>query len=266
MAACKLRLGRGDAETDFGAAIEAYRAAKSAGQEPPDGADLKAALGLAMVRARAGRRDEADRILENVRSEASAAGHLHLEEAALSRLAAVAVDGCRLDRAVGLAAQAADLAARLGDSNLLLAARARLADALVRCGRAGEAVAALRETLDGPLEQAEPDNVDYARMLLAGAWLETGGAGGDAPRRLLEECLDGCRRRRKHRTWAMALVFEMERRVAPGCPDPLEPVVRELESVLAASPEPLDPEVHVRAALARAAGALVARLRALAAV
>ncbi len=256
IAACKLRLGRNDAEDDFRAALDAYSRAKAAGFAPPEGADLKAALGLAMVRARAGRAEEAERILEGVRSEAAAAGHLHLEEAALSRLAAVAVDGCRLDRAVRLAQQAADLAGRLGDPNLVLVDRTRLADAWIRCGRPGEALALLRELLDGPLDQAEPDNVDYARMLLAHAWIESGASASDTPRRLLEECLAGCRRRRKHRVWGMALVFEMERRVAAGGPDPVAPILREFEALVAAGAEPMDAEILVRAALARAADAL----------
>jgi transcriptional regulator with GAF, ATPase, and Fis domain/tetratricopeptide (TPR) repeat protein len=256
IAACKLRLGRDDAEGDFRAALDAYARAKDAGFAPPEGADLKAALGLAMIRVRAGRPEEAERILEGVRCEAAAAGHLHLEEAALSRLAAVAVDGCRLDRAVRLAEQAADLARRLGDSNLVLVDGARLADAWIRCGRPGEALARLRELLDGSLDQAEPDNVDYARMLLAHAWLESGAFATDAPRRLLEECLEGCRRRRKPRIWAMALVFEMERRAAPGCSDPVAPILREFEAVVAGSAEPMDAEIVARAALARAADAL----------
>jgi transcriptional regulator with GAF, ATPase, and Fis domain len=256
IAACKLRLGRDDAEADFRGALDAYARARDAGFAAPEGADLKAALGLAMVRARAGRPEEAERILEGVRSEAAASGHLHLEEAALSRLAAVAVDACRLDRAVRLAEQAADLAGRLGDANLLLVDRTRLADARIRCGRPGEALAHLRELLDGPLDQAEPDNVDYARMLLAHAWIESGASASEAPRRLLEECLAGCRRRRKPRVWAMALVFEMERRAAPGCPEPLAPVLREFETVAAGSSEPLDAEILARAALARAADAL----------
>lgn len=256
IAACKLRLGRDDAEADFRAAVDAYARARGNGFAPPEGADLKAALGLAMVRARAGRPEEAERILEEVRSEAAASGLLHLEEAALSRLAAVAVDACRLDRAVRLAEQAADLAGRLGDPNLVLVDRTRLADAWIRCGRAGEALAHLRELLDGPLDQAEPDNVDYARMLLAHAWIESGASANEAPRRLLEECLAGCRRRRKPRVWAMALVFEMERRAAPGCTDPVAPVLREFEAVAAGSAEPMDAEILARAALARAADAL----------
>jgi len=49
----------------------------------------------------------------------------------------------------------------------------------------------------------------------------------------------------------MALVFELERRVAGGAVEPAEPVLQELESVSQAGPEPPDAEIVVRSALAR---------------
>ena len=39
----------------------------------------------------------------------------------------------------------------------------------------GEAIALMRETLERPLARVEPENVDYARMALAEAWMESGG-------------------------------------------------------------------------------------------
>ena len=68
----------------------------------------------------------------------------------------IAIDMGRLDRAMALAAQAADLALHLGDHNLILVNRCGLADARIRCGRAGEAVAGLRQTLKMPLSQSSP--------------------------------------------------------------------------------------------------------------
>ena len=61
----------------------------------------------------------------------------------LSKLAVVAIERGALDCAMQLSKQAADLALDLGDHNLILVDRCRLADALVRCGRPGEAVSLL---------------------------------------------------------------------------------------------------------------------------
>ncbi len=137
--------------------------------------------------------------------------------------------------------------------NLLLVNQCRLADARTRCGRAGEAVPLLQQALSRSTARVEPENVDYARMLLADAWMEAGVADDERIRLLLEESLACCRGRLKRRPLLMALAVEMERRARPGCPDPLEPVSDELDAVVAASAEPLDPEIPIRASLARAA-------------
>ena len=254
LAACRARLREAGAEADFVEAIELYRRAAAAdGMHPQDGQDLKARVGLAVIESRSGRHAEATARLEEVRAAAMARGHLGLQEVALSKLAMNAIDLGELDRAIALAEQAADLALHLGDHNLILVNRCALADARMRCGRAGEAAAGLRQTLELPLAQVEPENVDYARMLLAGAWMEAGG--GDEPeiRALLERGLAGCRERGKRRAWLMGLVFEMERRARPDCPDPFELVRVEFDRVGEVAGEPIEPEIRIRAALARAA-------------
>jgi Nif-specific regulatory protein len=246
-----VRLGADGAEGDFAEAIERYRAARG-GSGEPGAQELKALLGLGFLKARAGARVEAVSILEGVRDAAARRGTLGLEESAISRLAMVAIDAGELDRAIALAEQAADLALHLGDPNLLLVDQCRLADARIRCGRAGEAVTLLQEALSRPTARVEPENQDYARMLLASAWMETGAAEEDRVRSLLEESLARCRGRIKRRPLLMALALELERRSRPGCRDPFEPAALELDAVAEATREPIDPEVRIRRSLARA--------------
>ena len=251
LASCKLRLGTEGAEADFVEALELYR--RAAGEGRPSAAsphELKASVGLAVIKARAGEHDEATRILESVRDAAVRQGNLGLQEAALSRLAMVAIDRGELDRAIALAGQAADLARHLGDSNLVLVNHCRLADARIRCGRAGEAMVLLRDTLDLPLARVEPENVDYARMLLAEAWMEAGGTDDATVKALLDESLARCRARPKQRALLAALVIEMERRARRGCEDPFEPIGMQFA---AAVEEGTDAELRIRADLARAA-------------
>jgi serine/threonine-protein kinase PknK len=252
LATCRVRLGEEGAEADFAEAIGRYRAARR-GTGEPGAQELKALLGLGFLKARAGGREEAVPILEGVRDAAAGRGSLGLEEAAIARLAMVAIDAGELDRAIVLAEQAADLALHLGDPNLLLVDQCRLADARIRCGRAGEAVPLLQEALGRPTTRVEPENADYARMLLAYAWMETGATEDGRVRALLEECLARCRGRSKRRPLLMALAIEMERRARPGCQDPFEPASKELDAVVASSSEPLDPEIRIRRSLARAA-------------
>ena len=218
LAACRARLGEEQAEADF---LEAIALDRQQGNEEKD---LKARLGLAVLLVRCGRYEEAVAGLEEVRADAAAQGKVGVQEIALSKLAVAALDQGRLHAAILLAGQAADLALYLADHNLILVNRCALADAWIRCGRAGRAVASLRETLEMPLSQVEPENVDYARMLLANAWMEAGGADEDHLRALLEETLARCRERRKRRSWLMALVIEMERRAAAEGADPFQPI------------------------------------------
>jgi transcriptional regulator with GAF, ATPase, and Fis domain len=258
LAACRARSYDDGAEGDFLEAIELYRRAAAAdGLQPQGGQDLKARVGLAVIRSRSGRFAESSEILEEVKSEAAARGSLGLQEVALSKLALNAIDRGQLDRAIALAEQAADLALHLGDHNLILVTRCAVADARIRCGRAGEAVAGLREALDTPLTKVEPEIVDYARMLLANAWMESAGGDDREIRSLLEQSLAGCRDRGKRRAWLMALVIEMERRARADCPDPFEPVRSEFEVVLRQADEPVEPEIRIRAALAGASFHLV---------
>ncbi len=252
LATCKVRLGEEGAGAAFRDAVERYRRSRGGAGEP-GAQELKALLGLGFLEARAGKRDDAVRILREVRDAAAARGSLGLEEAALSRLAMVAIDAGELDRAIALAEQAADLALHLGDPNLLLVDQCRLAEARIRSGRAGDAVPLLQEALGRPLSRVEPENADYARMLLADAWMEAGNADESRVRVLLEESLANCRGRSKRRPLLMALAVELERRARPGCPDPFEPVSLELDALAAAGAEPLDPEIGIRSALARAA-------------
>jgi transcriptional regulator with GAF, ATPase, and Fis domain/tetratricopeptide (TPR) repeat protein len=254
LAACRARLQDPAAEADFIAAIELYRrAAEEDGRQPPDGQDLKAQVGLAVMQARSGRNDDAARILEEVRVAALARGNLGLQEIALSKMVVGAIDQGKLDRAIVLAEQAADLALHLGDHNLIVVNRCGLSDARIRCGRAGEAVTGLRHTLDMPLSHVEPEIVDYARMLLADAWMESGGGDDREIRELLANSLAGCRKRGKRRAWLMALVIEMERRARPDACDPFEQVRAEFDVVAGGEGDPIEPEIGIRASLATAA-------------
>ncbi len=250
---CRDRLGKEGAENDFRRAIELYRAGGRGGEGLPGPSELKAIVSLAVIRARGKEPEGAARLLEEVHAAAAAAGNLSLREVALSKLAVVAIEQGKLDRAMDLARQAADLALHLGDHNLILVNNCRLADAMIRCGRAGEAMALLRQTLDKPLARVEPENVDYARMLLANAWMESGAADEDRVRELLDQSLAGCRKRRKRRALLMALVIEMERRARTGCPDPFEPVEAQLEAAIEMGEDSAAAEIRFRADLARSA-------------
>ena len=254
LAACRARLRDPVAENDFLEAIELYRRiAATDGQAPQDGQDLKARVGLAVMQSRSGRYDQADAILEDVRIAAMARGNLGTQEIALSKMVMNAIDLGKLDRAIALAEQAADLALHLGDHHLILVNRCGLSDARIRCGRAGEAVSGLRQALDLPLSQVEPEISDLARMLLADAWMESGGGDDREISALLTRALAGCRERGKHRAWLMGLVIEMERRARPGCADPFEQVRAEFDRVHGEVGEPVEPEIRIRAALASAA-------------
>ena len=66
--------------------------------------------------------------------------------------------------------------------------------------------------------------VDYARLLLAQALIETPDAEERDIRSLLEGCQRGFRQRRKTRALLLALALEMELRSRPGSTAPLEPV------------------------------------------
>jgi len=258
LATCKLRLGREGAEEDFVEALKLYREADRGDQsderrdlESPQ--EIKALIGLAVIKARAGQHDRAVELLERAGEGAGRQGNLGLQEAALSKLAVVAIDRNHLDRAITLTERAADLARHLGDENLILVNRCRLADARIRCGRGGEAMVLLRETLDRPLSRVEPENVDYARMLLAEAWMESGSGDEDNIRALLDETLARCRARPKRRPLLAALVIEMERRARPGCDDAFEPISLQFGAAVESSDEEVDAELRIRANLARAA-------------
>jgi Nif-specific regulatory protein len=253
LAACRARLRDSAAERDFVEAIELYRRAAAAdGMQPQDGQDLKARIGLAVMKSRSGEYEAAAAILEDVRTAAVACGNLGTQEVALSKMVMNAIDLGKLDKAIALAEQAADLALHLGDHNLILVNRCGLSDARIRCGRAGEAVSGLRQALDQPLAQVEPEIVDYARMLLADAWMESGGGDDQEIRALLTRSLAGCRERGKPRAWLMGLVIEMERRARPDCADPFEQVRAEFD-VVCGEGEPIEPEIHIRASVSRAA-------------
>ena len=257
LAACRVRLGEAGVEQDFVEAIELYRRAAVADRrDPVDAQDLKAAVGLAVLHARAGRYDEAEAILEEARSRAVARGSLALQEVVLSKLALLAIDAGRLDAAMTRAEQAADLAVHLGDQNLILVNRCALADARIRCGRAGASAAGLARALEADLRQVEPENLDYARMLLADARIESAAGDPGDVADLLARTLAGCRARGKTRSWLMALVIEMERRARADATDPFEPVAHEWDAVAQKAAAPIEPEIEIRAALARAAFAL----------
>jgi transcriptional regulator with GAF, ATPase, and Fis domain len=249
LAACKLRLRRDDAEADFRRALRLHEATGGSRSAP---AALKARIGLAVVESRRGKRAEAESILESVLEDARRAGSLTLQEVALSRLSAVAVEDHRLDRAIALAEQAADLALHLGDRNLIVASRCRLADARIRCGTPGDAVALLHRTLAGPLSEVEPENVDYASMLLANAEVAAGSPDEAKVRALLAETCRRCSERGKPRAWLMALAIEMERRARATAGDPFGPLSEQFDRVAGSAEEEIEPEILLRAILARA--------------
>jgi transcriptional regulator with GAF, ATPase, and Fis domain len=250
LATCKLRARMQGAEEDFLRAVELYGSLA-----PPEGRrdaqELKARIGLAVIRARRGEYDLAERELDEVRQVALEQGQLSLQEKVRSQQAMVAFERGRLDDAARFAEEAADLALHLGDPNLVLVNHCRLGEAKIRCGSPGEAVALMRETLSRPLNRAEPENVDYARMLLAEAWMESGGGDEAGIASLMEQTLTRCRRLRKMRTLLMGLAIEMKRRARPECGDPFDPVSDEFDAASERAGASVDAEIVIRAAIAR---------------
>ena len=249
---CLLRLGRHDAEDDFREALALYAQAREDGR-PDEAAELRSRIGLAVVQRQAGRLDEADDTLARAGHDAAALGYLDLQQDTLSRRAVVALERGALDRAIELAGEAADLSRHLGDLDRLLVNRCHGADARIRCGRAADAVTELRELLDGPLERAEPRNVDYARMVLADAMMRSDRGNDDAVRDLLDGCRRRTRRRRIARVHLYCLALELERRARPGCPDAFDAAWHDFEAIRAEAGEAVDTEIDARAQLARAA-------------
>ncbi len=211
LGACRMRLGVEGAGPAFQESIHLYEAERERSGERPGSGELKARIGLALIENRDGRRQKAESLLEQVEREATLAGDLSVQEVALSRLAVLAIDQGRLDVGMEISGKAADLAAHLEDRNLLLVNRCRQADALTRCGRPGKAMTLLHETLGEPLLLVEPENIDYARMTLAGAMIQAAGEKDAEIRRLLHQVLNRCRRRKKPRALLMALVLEIAR-------------------------------------------------------
>ncbi len=252
--ACRLRLGDAQAEENFRRVLRAVGEGAGGGV-PPEA--IKARIGLAVLAARRGAHAAARRELDRAHALAIRSGHLALQEACLSKLAALALDTGHYDRAIAHAERACDWALRLSDTNALFVNRALLAEAWVRCGRPGEAVGLLRETLAERPSEVEPENLDYARMLLAHARIEAGEAARPEVRELLEGCLERARGRRGRRARFVALALELERRTMAEPPETLEPVARELAGMLESWAGPPEPELEIRArlALARAAAA-----------
>jgi transcriptional regulator with GAF, ATPase, and Fis domain len=110
----------------------------------------------------------------------------------------------------------------------------------------------MRESLDRPLDRVEPENVGYARMALAEAWIDSGGSDEAGVASLMERTLADCHRLRKPRALLMGLAIEMKRRARPQCTEPFEPIAARFESVLGSAGPSVDPEIRIRAALARA--------------
>jgi transcriptional regulator with GAF, ATPase, and Fis domain len=246
LAACKSRLQGVDAEADFLRSIELFRGLCEPGSE------LKSLIGLAVLRIRDGRLDEAEKLLEDVRARAVEHGNLDLQETALSKLASLALERGAVDRALSLSREALDQACHLGDRNRMMIDRCRVAESLVESGRPAEAVQLLREGMQTGLDTIEPDSLDYGRMVLALALLETPTADESDVRVLLERCQDGFRRRRKTRPLLLALVLDMETRARPGRPEPFEPVRLEFEALAGRAGAELEPEIVVRARIAHA--------------
>jgi transcriptional regulator with GAF, ATPase, and Fis domain len=246
-AACKSRLQREDAEADFHRAIELYRALEQRGGE------LKSLVGVAVIHQRGGRFDRARQLLEEVRERAVEQGNLDLQEAALSKLALLATEQGRIDSAIAQSHEALDHACHLGDQNRMMVDRCRLAESLIVGGRPAEAVDLLRKGMKAELEQVEPDVIDFARILLAQALLESSPTESPDVRLLIERSQEGFRRRRKSRPLLIALVLELERLAAHGTNEPFEPVRMEFEALARRYGPALEPEIRLRADLAAAA-------------
>ena len=153
-----------------------------------------------------------------------------------------------------LSHEALDHARHLGDHNRVMVDRCRLAEALIGCGRPAQAVELLREALEEPPEQVEPDMFDSARMLLAGGAAR--GPGGDDRdiAALLERARRGFRERRKARPLLVALAIEMERSAGRTRSSPSRPRGSNTRT-LAREAEPARARDPPRAELARARGA-----------
>jgi transcriptional regulator with GAF, ATPase, and Fis domain len=245
LAACKSRLKRDDAESDFQRAITLQR---RIGQK---GSELKSLIGLATIHLTGGQLDKAGDLLEEVRLKAHEYGHLSLLETALSKLASLATERGKLDQALTLCHEALDQALHLGEQNRLMVGRMRLAESLTACGRPAEAATLLREVLHAPLEKVEPDMVDTARLLLANALLEIPGAEDSEIAVPLRNAMEGFRSRHKTRSLLMALAIEMERRLRSRGADPFEAIRLEFDALAGCSEHQLEPEMCLRAGLAR---------------
>ncbi len=247
LAAAKDRQQRADAGDDFRRAVELYRRLGRPRNE------LKSIVGLAIIHMRAGQLDPAESLLEDVRRRALDHGDLELLETSLSRLASLAIARGRLDKALDLGQEALDQAVHLGDRNRALLDRCRLAEALVACGRPAQAADLLRAGLESPLEQVEPDAVDYARLMLAHALLEAPGADERDVGQLLDLARHGFQERGRQRPLASALVLELERRSRPGEQEPFDPIWSAWEALERDGVVGVADELAVRSRLARSA-------------
>ncbi len=246
LAACKSRLRQADAIDDFRRAIELYR------ELGAHRGELKSLIGLAVIQMRDGKLDAARGLLEEVRRRAADHGILDMQQTVISKLALLAIEEGRLDHAVSLGREALEQARHLGDLNRMMIDRCRLAEALIGCGMPAEAIELLREGLKAQLEEVEPDMVDYARLLLAQAMLESPSADEGEIAAMLERCQAGFRQRRKSRPLLVALVTEMEARSRPGAAAPFDPVNREFRALANSVGPDLEPEIALRAELATA--------------
>jgi transcriptional regulator with GAF, ATPase, and Fis domain len=246
LAACKSRVQQADAMDDFHRAIELYR------ELGAHGGELKSLIGLAVLQMRDGKLETARELLEEVRTRAADHGILDMQQTAISKLALLAIEEGRLDHAISLGREALDQARHLGDLNRMMIDRCRLAEALIGCGMPAEAIELLRDGLETQLEEIEPDMVDYARLLLAQAMLESPSADEGEIGTMLERCQTGFRQRRKSRPLSVALVTEMEARSRPGASAPFDPVSREFRALVDSEGLELEPEIRLRAELAAA--------------
>jgi len=135
-----------------------------------------------------------------------------------------------------------------GGRDLWLHNRLSRSDALVQLGRPSEAASILTEILEAPLAGFEPTGIDFARITLAEALLETPNPPQDRIKKLLEGLRD------KHSgSFKLSYgtrIVELERRALPDCKDPFAPVWEEFLEFAEDERTRLDPVLLTRAHLA----------------
>jgi transcriptional regulator with GAF, ATPase, and Fis domain len=225
LAVCEANDGLAEAAGHFARAIELFQRRGARGR------GLLSRVGLAVIEQRAGRFDNARRMLEEARRIADEHHNLVMEAVASCTLAQNGIfRGC-LAEALAIATEVEDQALHLGDDRLLFAARGVRAQALSRCGRCSEAEALLESTLRLPDQKVDLVMVESVRLALAEARMLGRRPDETKIEASVHEALEGARRWRDPDTLLWALTLEAERRARPGVEEPVEPVRAELDGL-----------------------------------